>query len=60
MHDSVGHSNIYTILMKNLKANYSILTASKGDFLKPEWYLDVQDVPVMSYSVFDLGWNQRN
>lgn len=45
MHNSVGHSNIYMILMMNLKANYNIITASKWNFLKAEWYLHVPRCP---------------
>lgn len=47
MHNSVDRSNIYTIVMMNLKANYDIITASIWNFLKAEWYYMFQDVPVM-------------
>lgn len=59
MHSSLGRSNIYMILMMNLKANYNIITASKWNFLKAERYLHVPRCPSDVFECIQFGMKPK-
>lgn len=59
MPNSASCSNIYTILMMNLKANYNIITASKWNFLKAEQCLHVPRCPSDALECIQFGMKPK-